>query len=332
MDKAIIQSEFKEKLPKYERLAKNLCEALEGFLNDEGISCLGVSYRIKSFESFWEKISRKGYNNPFSEINDICGIRVIVYFPSDVNIVDNLIARELDVIDSEDKSKILQQDQFNYRSDHYVVRVKREWLKAPNYRGLNNIRAEIQVRTVLMHSWADLSHKLAYKSASSTPQKFMRELYQLSALFELADEKFEDLRNKKNAHIEQVSARSEKEGFDLEQPLDVDVLQAYLGYRFKGRKVSDSENVANFIDEINQLEITLSDIDKIYLETEGFLDEMEDICLPLDSDFRFWAQLGMVRMILEHFDDRYAEFRSVSSEEHEKVLALVRKQKPNKLN
>ncbi len=62
---------------KYEELAKNLKQALERFLNDADIEVLDVQYRIKDFLSFWEKIQRKGYEDPLQEVEDICGLRII---------------------------------------------------------------------------------------------------------------------------------------------------------------------------------------------------------------------------------------------------------------
>lgn len=197
MNREATKADFDDKLPKYRKLSENILDAVEGFLESEKVSFLSITNRIKTFESFWEKIQRKGYKQPSNQVEDVCGIRVIVFFPSDVKLVGDLIEREFDVIESIEKSADLDSDQFGYRSDHFIVKLRKEWLQAPNWRGLGELKAEIQVRTILMHSWADLSHKLAYKKSASVPKRFMRELYQLSALFELADEKFEDLRNKK---------------------------------------------------------------------------------------------------------------------------------------
>jgi len=36
-------------------------------------------------------------------------------------------------------------------------------MKAPNYRGLSKLNFEIQARTILMHGWAAINHKLLYK-------------------------------------------------------------------------------------------------------------------------------------------------------------------------
>ncbi len=58
-NKQDLEKRFLEKCPKYERLAKNLYEVLKEFLKEKNIENLGVFYRIKNFESFWQKIEKK---------------------------------------------------------------------------------------------------------------------------------------------------------------------------------------------------------------------------------------------------------------------------------
>lgn len=322
MNENEIRGEFEKRGLIYQRLGTNVVNALEVFLNDEQISFLSVSFRLKTFSSFWDKISRKGYSNPFSQIEDICGIRIIVYFPSDVKLVENIIAKEFKVVESEDKATSLNSDQFGYRSDHYIIQLKDEWLNAPNWRELGALRAEIQVRTVLMHSWADLSHKLAYKTEAATPKQFMRQLYQLSALFELADEKFEDLRNKKSNLINEIISNSEARGFDVSQELNVDTLQAYLNYRFPDRKPGETTDNMDLLEEMENARVSLQELDRLFKKAEPKLDKMESICIPKDASFSQWAQLGMVRMILDHFHSGYAKNRRINADEAKAVKKL----------
>lgn len=147
---------------KYDKLGSNLVPAIELFLKENNIGFLSINYRLKDKTSFLEKIERKNYERPFEQIEDICGIRIICYYQSDVNMISDIIRKELDVLESQDKEDLLNSDQFGYRSTHFIVKIKSNWLEAPNYRGLENLKAEIQVRTILMHAWAEIEHKLAY--------------------------------------------------------------------------------------------------------------------------------------------------------------------------
>jgi putative GTP pyrophosphokinase len=126
-----IRRKFTDLLPLYERLGKNVIEALETFLNEHIIGFLAISTRIKSLDSFVEKIERKNYSDPFEDIEDICGIRVICFYQSDIEKICQIIEREFDIQENEDKEQLLNDDQFGYRSYHYVGKIKEKWLEAP---------------------------------------------------------------------------------------------------------------------------------------------------------------------------------------------------------
>ena len=326
-----LKDEIETKKHLYNRLAENICEALKTYFSDEGISYLSISHRIKSFESFSEKVSRKVYKNPFEDIEDICGIRVIAYFPDDVIRIDKLIRKEFNVFESEVKGDQLKNDQFGYRSDHFVVSIKNSWLSTPNYRGLNNIKTEIQVRTILMHAWADLSHKLAYKTKESTPSQFLRNIYQLSALFELADERFEDLRKQKEEHIKDIVESANlkpAKGFPLDSELNVDTLQAYLNFRFPNREGTgdDEDQLSDMIEEMDNCDISLEKLDTYYKRCEPYIEKMETLTIKeCGVPFKKWAQLGMVRMILDHLDDKYMELRNNNpdSKIHIEIMRMI---------
>jgi ppGpp synthetase/RelA/SpoT-type nucleotidyltranferase len=52
------------------------------------------------------------------------------------------------------------------------------------------LKAEVQVRTLLEHSWADFNHDMSYKGAFKIPAKWERELAGLAASLESADSTF----------------------------------------------------------------------------------------------------------------------------------------------
>ena len=91
LDKESLRKAYPPTCQKYEGLASNLKPALETFLSNADIDVLDVHCRIKEFDSFWDKIERKGYKEPFKEVEDICGLRVICYYPSDLDTISNLI-------------------------------------------------------------------------------------------------------------------------------------------------------------------------------------------------------------------------------------------------
>ncbi len=52
-----------------------------------------------------------------------------------------------------------------------------------------------QVRTILQHAWASISHSLDYKSTAEVPDEVKRTLFQVAALIEVGDGLFEKFRS-----------------------------------------------------------------------------------------------------------------------------------------
>lgn len=188
----LMKKEFDEISKKYSYLAKTVSSIIEEFLSKKNIEYSDVVYRIKTYESFIEKIKRKGYQDPFNDIIDICGIRIIYLYNKDLKEIISILATEFNVEESENKIDDLNPDQFGYRSHHIVATIKTEWAMAPQYRDSGGLKIEFQVRSLLMHSWANISHQLFYKKETySTLIK--RRLFRLSALMEMADSEIDSL-------------------------------------------------------------------------------------------------------------------------------------------
>ena len=67
---------------------------LEGFLSSRHIPG-DVEARPKLIPSFAEKVGRKGYKDPFRQMTDLCGARVIVYQEDHVDPVCDVIRSDL---------------------------------------------------------------------------------------------------------------------------------------------------------------------------------------------------------------------------------------------
>ena len=70
---------------------------------NEGIKIHGIESRVKELSSLLKKCAEKGAKDPFSEICDIAGIRVICLFRSDLGRMDNIIRNSFKVISVDDK-------------------------------------------------------------------------------------------------------------------------------------------------------------------------------------------------------------------------------------
>lgn len=202
-------NDFEQIRPKYEKLRVKMVQLLEELLLAEGIKYHLVESRTKTVDSFSEKIQRKGkrYNDPLHEINDFTGIRIIAYYTHDVDKICNLIDAqfEIDKENSVDQRAQLAFDQFGYLSVHKVVRLATPRKNLPEWLDIAELVLEIQVRTVLQHAWAAISHALQYKHESEIPAEFRRRLIRLSGLLELADEEFVSLRQDQAAFAQRIS-------------------------------------------------------------------------------------------------------------------------------
>lgn len=83
-------------------------------------------------------------------------MRIIIYFLSDIDKVAKLIEDEfhIDEANNVDKRKQVEADQFGYMSLHYIVSLLEERLKLGENKKFAGLKAEIQIRTILQHTWA----------------------------------------------------------------------------------------------------------------------------------------------------------------------------------
>lgn len=162
----------------HESLAPIVENILKTILQQNNIEYLTVTHRIKKSESISEKIKRKNYKDPFNELTDISGIRVISFLESDVERIIEIIKKSFYISEenSSNKSESLSIDKIGYRSHHFVAKLGKDRSINPEYSNISDLYFEIQVRTVLQHAWAVLSHDRNYKFEQKLPIEIERKL------------------------------------------------------------------------------------------------------------------------------------------------------------
>ena len=161
--------------------------------------------RVKKRKSFRDKILDKRYTDPFNEIRDIVGARVVCLFLDDLPPIDNIIREKFDVKNYEDKTKKAGTDKFGYRAVHYDCKIKPSY-SGPHYNHIKEIWFEVQVRTILQDAWAVVEHILGYKGLHSIPDESRADFSALVGLFHLADKTFQQIRD--SATQQDVAART----------------------------------------------------------------------------------------------------------------------------
>jgi ppGpp synthetase/RelA/SpoT-type nucleotidyltranferase len=190
---------FRERRPGYVVFAATLEQVL-GKAATKTAPLAIVQARPKSIASFAEKIFRKRCANPVDEFTDLCGGRVIVHTSEEVDAISKFVEEhfEIDWDNSIDVRQRLKPSEFGYRSVHYIVSFKSgvfpteeiEVDVPPELLAMPNHRAEVQVRTILEHAWADTAHELAYKAGFEIPDRWQREFARVAAVLEQADSSF----------------------------------------------------------------------------------------------------------------------------------------------
>ncbi|HCA17223.1 MAG TPA: hypothetical protein DEO64_08835 [Alcaligenes faecalis] len=205
---------YREKRPIYESLSQRLRHLLHDIVKENGIELHAIEARAKTLDSFAEKTNRPGkaYTNPLEEIVDLCGLRVILYYQEDVDRLSDILREEFNVdhLRSVDKRDELRSDQFGYISVHLVCQLQENRAALPEWRAYRGLHAEIQVRTVLQHAWASISHALQYKREFEVPEQFSRQLMRIAGLLELSDEQFSALRKKTDVLRKDIDRRLAK--------------------------------------------------------------------------------------------------------------------------
>ena len=222
-------AKYRDSRPQYDKLAKKFEELVTKVLETEGYEVIQISSRTKTVQSFLAKLERKKdkYGDPLKEVTDLAGIRVVTYYVEDVQNVVDLFRPHFTVDERRSVVKGGEEpDKFGYQSTHLIVTVSEARKKFPEWSEFAGMWAEIQIRTATQHAWAAVEHKLGYKNPANVPPALARQLYCLSALFELADVQFSQVRDSMDDLQDQFAKKLIAGELDLS--VDVSSVEAYL--------------------------------------------------------------------------------------------------------
>jgi hypothetical protein len=133
----------------------------------------------------------------------LVGLRVVVLHESEVGKVCAELLAKLPGSSLESKGRA-DPLSFGYRSDHILSPYPEPIAKKIGF------RYEIQIRTFLQHTWAQVEHQLGYK-ATVYDDTSRRLFAQVSALLEIADGKFSELKQRQQPVGKSASADAAEE-------------------------------------------------------------------------------------------------------------------------
>lgn len=192
-----ILSEYDDKYVAYNAFTEKMHHLVSEILNEKNLSIHSLNYRVKTRPSLLKKLEKlDAHYTSLGDITDISGIRIITYFSDEVDSVASLLKQEfqLDLENSIDKRTQLDPDKFGYLSLHYVVKLVEHRSRLVEYRRFPEFKAEIQIRSILQHAWAEIEHDLGYKTSEGIPKDIRRRFSRLAGILELADEEFLGIR------------------------------------------------------------------------------------------------------------------------------------------
>ena len=196
--------EYAEMQPDLRRAADQFVQLVTSILDDAGINYLSVTGRAKSVASFAAKAARTvdgrpSFTDPLKEITDQIGVRVITYVHSDVQAVADLLDDQVVVHDDRDMGReTASEGRFGYASRHLLVGLDAARESQPAYELLRGRQAQVQIRTVLQHAWAEFEHDIRYKGTIPDEHvpDFDRRFTLAAGLLELADREFSTIRDR----------------------------------------------------------------------------------------------------------------------------------------
>ena len=129
-----------------------------------------ISTRIKEPTSIINKINKKGYDITYKDlienINDIAGLRIVCTSEKAVYEIVKEIQNMNEINVLKKKDYIKNPKESGYSAYHLIVEVpviikeNKIWVKV-----------EIQIRTLAMDFWANIEHKLRYKTENKISKK-----------------------------------------------------------------------------------------------------------------------------------------------------------------
>lgn len=207
-----IISEYDKKIRTFTSFSNSLKSLIESFLLHSDIEVHTIACRIKDRNSLEKKIIAKGTYSCLSDITDVVGVRIITHYSDDVDKIAKIIEKEfsVDKLNSIDKRATLEPDRFGYLSLHYIVGLKKERLNLVEYANFKEIKAEIQIRSILQHTWAEIEHDTGYKSNTGIPNEIRRRFSRLAGLLEIADNEFIEIKRSIDKHRTKIEKEIKK--------------------------------------------------------------------------------------------------------------------------
>lgn len=217
----------------------DLARQINAILQNSGIKTVfPVQFRVKDWASIQNKLDRITLKiKNIHDLQDLIGLRVILLSPKDADKVCLTLESHFKISRSYNTLSRLKEDQFGYASIHYIISSRDNEQSWGYLENKENLLAEIQVRTLAQHIWAETSHLTQYKNKGTLPKSTLRSIYRISALLEVIDEELTRIFEQLEANnIKQTNGANETNMETLEKNLYGELVSASLDVDNDGQK------------------------------------------------------------------------------------------------
>lgn len=170
--------EYEREFDYYAAAARMVQQQIETALRTSGIRAI-VSSRAKRPDRLLEKIRRRSEERKYangadirSDLPDLAGVRVALYFPGDRDQVNQIVGARFVTLKpakdfpeasaSKQRSNEYKRRFPGYAATHHRITLSESTLLEAEKR-YASAPVEVQVASVLMHAWAEVEHDLVYK-------------------------------------------------------------------------------------------------------------------------------------------------------------------------
>lgn len=286
-----ILKSYDENLELNKSCLSKLVPLIKDLISSSDLVPHSIEGRIKERYSLERKITDKNKYYSISDITDVIGIRAIAHFEDEVDLISNILKKEFKVDSKNSTDKRLKEyDRFGYASNHFVLGLGPERMRLTEYNRYTDIKFEVQVRTILQHAWAEIEHDIGYKSKEDIPIIAKRNFSRISALLEIADLEFTNLRKTLVDYKANVKSEIKKDSGQVD--LNKISLQSFI----EGNNLVDTldkelaDGVQASVSKINSdLSYTISKLRYLGFRTikelETSLNENKSILIPFSILF-----------------------------------------------
>ena len=223
-------------------------------------------------------------------ISDLIGIRIVCLYEDQISVVSQVLQRHFKTLDVTDKISAVEstEDSFGYKGLHMDLALNDEMGSQPKYLQYRDCPFEVQIRSLIQDAWSVLDHKIKYKK--SIPVDLKRRINILSALFELADREFKEIRNATTELMQQATVAPIGDPLDdaretagqTEPSASVKTVNAFNFLRVAGHFFRDFEfedyKVDDFVQDILKLDsgFQKADLHRCLIENLKTVKEYRD--------------------------------------------------------